>query len=302
MKSRSLLSFPLVLLVIMLCASASLAQNATVAAWNLGGFEPIPPARVKRLAKAIHNMKPDIMALTEVNPDSILQDLVDELGNLGDDYTFLFFEQTAHQNIALIFKTSVEVTDDELVLHSDADQSSLRKALKANVRIGNFDFILIAVHMKSSRDATSRQTRTRQARALANFIRNSIDSSSERDVLVVGDYNMIPGEDQVNFSTMSPGPNSNEFLRFISSESLSGQTSHISGCNPLRGNLLDGFAVSRNFTSEFEDGSLRLVRFTDTSIFSSDTGAPLNCVAYKGFISDHFPIVARFKINGDDDD
>jgi len=118
---------------------------------------------------------------------------------------------------------------------------------------------------------------------------------------VVGDYNMIPGEDDSNFSRMSPGASNAEFLRFISTESLSGQTSHIGSCNPLKGPLLDGFAISRSFTNEYEANSLRIVSFNDTSMFTSSSGTPLTCAAYKSSLSDHFPLVARFNIGSDDD-
>jgi hypothetical protein len=111
---------------------------------------------------------------------------------------------------------------------------------------------------------------------------------------------MIPVDDDVNFSAISPGPNSNEFLRFVSTEALLGRTSHISGCNPLRGNLLDGYAISRAHTREYRAHSLRLILFTDP-IFVQPDGAPMNCVNYKGFISDHFPLLARFRIRVDDD-
>lgn len=289
-------------------ASTSFGQTATVAAWNIEGFAPVAPAKAKRLAKAIHNMSPDVIALTEVNPDSVVSQIVSELAALGDSYHSKILPQTASQNVAILFKSNVSVTNERLIARSDDMNSALRKALAVDVKLGNFDFVLIAVHMKSGRPTNNRNTnpqpvRTRQARAIARFI-NQVRQTGENDILVVGDYNMIPAQDGVYFNAMSPGSGSNEFLRFISSESFAGRFSHISGClgGQPRGNLLDGFAISKGHTREFVTDSLRLVRFNDTSIFTSDSGAALNCVSYTGFISDHLPLIARFRANQSDDD
>lgn len=71
-------------------------------------------------------------------------------------------------------------------------------------------------------------------------------------------------------------------------------------CNPLRGNLLDGYAISREHTNEYRAHCLRLISFIDP-IFVQPAGAPINCVNDKGFISDHFPLTAQFRITIDDD-
>lgn len=205
------------------------------------------------------------------------------------------------QSLAILFKDQprVQVTGEELVPGSDDNDRALRKALAANVRIGRFDFVLIAVHMKSSLGAAERQTRTRQAEAIASFITDRT-AGAEKDVLLVGDYNMIPGPDDVNFRAVSPGSGANEFLRFVSTESLRGQTSHFSNCNPARGNLLDGYAISSTFTREYREGTLRLVPFTDR-IFRQPGGTRFNCTTYTGLVSDHLPLVASFRVGSDDD-
>jgi hypothetical protein len=236
----------------------------------------------------------------------VAQGLVTELAALGDSYSRRIPTQTASQKIALLFKSSISVSNVQLIAGSNAGSSGLRKALKANVRIGNFDFIVIAVHMKAGRPTNGSNQdphviRNQQATAIANFISNAI-LGNEKDVLLIGDYNMVPGEDDENFARISPGAGANEFLRFISTESLSGQTSHISNCSPFGGNLLDGFAISKTFTQEFIGNTLKIIPFTDTNIFSSETGTAFNCTTYKGFISDHLPLIARFRANDPDDD
>ena len=69
MKPQSLLRF-LLLLGICLFPVGIFAQTATVAAWNIEGFAPVTAAKAKRVARAIHNLRPDVIALVEVNPNA----------------------------------------------------------------------------------------------------------------------------------------------------------------------------------------------------------------------------------------
>lgn len=305
MKKRSLVITLLLLFLCTVFSPISYAQQAaTVAAWNIEGFEPIPPTRTRLIARAIHNLRPDVIALSEVNSSTAQETLdlmVETLRQLGSRYRFVFIPQTSVQSLAILFRDQprVSVTNEELIEGSDDNDRDLRKALTANVRIGRFDFILIAVHMKSARGRAERETRTRQAGAIAEFI-SGATAGPEKDVLLIGDYNMIPGQDDINFQTISPGNGANEFLRFISTERLRGQISHFSNCNPVRGNLLDGYAISSNRTREYREGSVRLIPFTDP-IFRQPGGAAFTCATYTGLVSDHLPLVARFRANRDDD-
>ena len=270
-------------------------QRAIIAGWNILGVDPIPDDRIGRIAGVIRTINPDLIVLTEVNDNEVPRKIVEALGSNYQPPVILRQNAEVVQNIAFVFKTGVSVTDAQLIEGTDlAEESRSRKALTAKVRIGQFDFVLIGVHLKSSRDNTSRRQRSRQATAIANFI-SQATAGNEKDVLVIGDYNMIPrsgnmANDEVNFFAMS----SNNFLRFVSSDSLLGQTSHIQRCSPsLRGNLLDGYAISRQHTRrEYVAGSTRLIPFAELQT---------NCAAFLRDVSDHFPVVSQFRVNRDDD-
>ena len=82
------------LTVLLLFAPLCYGQSATVAAWNIKGFDPIPATRTRLIARAIHNMSPDVIALSEVNTSSgeeTLDLMVDTLADLGDDYTYIYY-------------------------------------------------------------------------------------------------------------------------------------------------------------------------------------------------------------------
>ena len=269
------------------------AQTAVVAGWNILGVDPIPDARITNIAETIRRINPDLIVLSEVNTNDVPARIVERLGAGFQPPIIIPQNDTVVQNLAFIFKTGVTVTGARLIPGTDlAEEPRSRKALTANVRIGNFDFILIGVHLKSSRDPTSRSQRTRQCRAIADFIAQSV-AGGEKDVLVIGDYNMIPRRgnvrnDEANFVAMSP----NNFLRFVSTDFLNGRTSHIDRCNPLQGNLLDGFAISRTFTGEFVAGSTRLLSFSNLG---------RSCSSFLRNVSDHLPVVSRFRTTTDDD-
>lgn len=274
-------------------AFAQAQQTAVVAGWNILGVEEIPAARIRNIAAVIRRIDPDLIVLTEVNPDVAAQSIAEELGDGYQDAVILPQGGEVVQNIALIFKEGVSVSNARLIDGTDLpEEPRSRKALTANVRIGAFDFILIGVHLKSSRDNPSRQKRTRQARAIARFISRETQGN-EKDVLVIGDYNMIPPtadkvNDQVNFIAMSP----TNFLRFVSTDFLNGSASHIDTCTPsLKGNLLDGYAISRTFTREYIPGT----RLLSPATFGR------TCSSYLRNVSDHLPVVSRFRVTTDDD-
>lgn len=297
--------YSIILLIVLPCSALS-QTIVNVAGWNLGGFSPIPPLKVKNHVRAINKINPYVMVLSEVNPNSVATDIATQLGG----YKAAYLQQTSGNNIAIIYKnrSNVRVSNVQLIEGSDDGNSGLRKALAANVKIGRFDFILIGVHMKSGRPQSSlgaqdpQRIRTRQAQAISRFIEKAM-VSGEKDVLIVGDYNMIPSQDNINFTEMSPGTGQNELLSYIS-DVLSWQPSHLSGCNgnQARGNFLDGFSISRIFTREYLPASIKIYTHENTNIFAGEDRTPYTCTTYKGFVSDHFPLVARFRINLPDDD
>jgi endonuclease/exonuclease/phosphatase family metal-dependent hydrolase len=265
--------------------------EAVVAAWNVAagrsdsGGVPIPADRLARIAEVIRQLDPDVIVLSEVFPDQAAVDLVALLGPAFQPPVALPQKPGVVQNLAILSKTSVQVTDAALIPDSDLpDEATSRRALSARVKIGQFDFILIGVHLKSGRAQADREKRDRQVKAIAEFVRGSV-AGSEKDALIVGDYNMVPSQDQQNFTTLNP----DGLLRFVSSESLGNRWSHRSSCQPPRGNLLDGFAIARQHTGEFVAGSVRLLRFGDLGSTCSKFALPSSST----YVSDHLPLTVR---------
>jgi len=261
------------------------STTVNIAGWNLSGFTAISRDKAATFAEAINYIDPEILVLTEVNPDFIASEIVAELNQMDICYQRIILDQTANQNISILYKCGVEVANPTLIDGSDDNNSHLRKALAAEVKVGEFDFILIALHLKAGRSNADRQIRDRQNSAIASYIGNAT-AGAEKDVLIIGDYNMITGDDQSNFNSMNP----NNFLNFIS-DSLANQFSHISTSGP--GNLLDGYAISRVHTTEYINRSIRIVPMY--SILN------MALLQYRNTVSDHLVIEANFRISRDDD-
>ena len=274
-------------LLVCLPSTAQVDTTAVIAGWNLKGFTAIPDDRIERLAQAIVDIDAEVIALSEVNPDGAVDKLILELSRLGEGYQGQIIDQTSIQNVAILYKAGVYVGNAGLVIGSDDGNSGLRMALTADVRVGQFDFKILVLHLKSGRSGSNRATRTRQNEVLADFIETAT-AGDEKDVLVLGDYNMIPVDDAANFDAMSPAG----FMRFISSEDLTGQFTHI-GSGGTPGNLLDGYAVSTNHTQEYIEGSL--------AILPMHRILGISLADYESDFSDHLPVVARFRITADDD-
>src|SRR5687768_17663804 len=219
--------------------SPSFSQTfSRVAAWNQQGVRFDNQGVVHKVNKpaelrtAIAAIDADVIALSEVNSRASLNEIVATPFANGARYKVAMDnDQPVPQMIAVLFKDSpnISVSNVRSIPGSDEGQPDrLRQAWAFDVKIRNFDFLLIAVHLKSGRETEEREIRTCQVRAISRFITEHIKATSEKDVLVVGDYNMVPTQDQRNFANLSPGKQNNELLRFISS-TLSGP-SHIGEC------------------------------------------------------------------------
>ena len=270
--------------------------TATIAAWNIKAMpHEIPESRARTIAQGISYLDPEVIVLTEVRPFGTMDTIVEELNGYGASYAYTAppaSDQPADLKIAILYKSGVEVSQATVIPGSNLGDPTYRNAVVATVRIGQFDFILVGVHLKSGRGNSERAVRTKQAEVIAKHLQDLLQGD-EKDVLLVGDYNMIPPtqgnpNDEDNFEAMNP----NGYLEFVSSADLVGLGSHISGSR--LGNLLDGYAISYEHTNEYIDGTLRIVPL--------DRAMRMSLREFGRDVSDHLPLVARFDIAAEDDD
>lgn len=264
-----------------------------VAVWNLAGFNPFNPAvgipedsdRVKMQAKGLALLDAELITLVEVSPIEHLDRLVSELCCIGVNYTSKVIRQpNGNIHIGFLHKAGVQVSNLELLEGSEGDDEGGRQALLADVECEKFKAKVIGVHFKSGRDAAEQKIRDSQCRVVKKKIEQirSTPGMTQRTVLLMGDFNMVPGQDVSNFHHLG----GDDVMDFVSSWDLQDRFSHI--LSKGRANLLDGFAVSRTFSTDYIRGSLRLFPMH----WTMDMGRE----KFRDDVSDHLPFVANFKI------
>ena len=109
-----------------------------------------------------------------------------------------------------------------------------------------------------------------------------IQTGYRRDMIALtGDFNLIPGQDVSRFFNLG----GDDMMDFVSCWNLQDRFSHI--LKKGRANLLDGFAVSRQFSTDYVRGSLRL--------FPMHWTLDMGREKFREKLSDHSPFVASFK-------
>jgi endonuclease/exonuclease/phosphatase family metal-dependent hydrolase len=264
--------------------SAFSHTTAKIAAWNVAGFNPISDERLKNQIEGLAILDAEIVTLVEVKPFAHMQKLVDGLLAKGCVYHSVMLPQASDLNIGVLFKDGVEASDPAFIPGSDLGDPDKRKAFRVNMKVGKFDFLVIGVHLKSGRDGPEQAIRDEQCKVIGQFITN-FRANSREDILLMGDFNMIPGQDVSNFHHLGGA----DLMDFISSWDLQDRFSHI--LERGRANLLDGFAISRTFTGEYIRGTLRLFPLH----WTMDMGRE----KFREEVSDHLPFVASFRIDRD---
>ena len=257
-------------------------STAKVAAWNLAGFGEIPEERLQQQVEGLALLDAEVVALVEINPLSALDTLCRGLRTKGVKYDKCCLEQNGDLNIGVLFKEGITATNPQLLPGSDLNDPHRRRAFIVDMTVGQFDFKLIVVHLKSGREATEQKLRDRQAKVIGKFIKDQRKEKRE-DILLVGDFNMIPGQDVSNFHHLG----GNDLMDFLSSWDLQDRYSHILEVG--RANLLDGFAISRTYSTEYIRGSLR--------VFPMHWAMDIGREKYRETVSDHLPFVASFRID-----
>ena len=189
--------------------------TAKIAAWNLAGFNAISDEKLEKQIEGLAILDAEIVTLVEVKPFAHMQKLVDGLAAKGCVYHSVMLPQASDLNIGVLFKEGVEAGDPEFILGSDLGDPNKRKTLRVNMRVGKFDFLLLGVHLKSGRDAPEQAIRDEQCKVIGEFI-TDFRANSREDILLMGDFNMIPGQDVSNFHHLG----GDDLMDFLSSWDL----------------------------------------------------------------------------------
>ncbi len=263
------------------------------AVWNLAGYtRPGSPVgisarskKAEKQAEGLALLDAELVTLVEVSPFSYIDTLISKLTKYGVHYNHTILEQpNGNLHIGFLHKPGIDVTNARLIDGSEGNYGRGRQAIAIDVKVAKLTATVIGVHLKSGRDKTEQKLRDSQCKAIGDYITTlqNTPGTKRRAVFLMGDFNMIPGQDVSNFHHLG----GDDVMDFVSSWDLQDRFSHI--LEKGRANLLDGFAVSRKFSTDYIKGSLRLFPMH----WTMDMGRE----AFRKDVSDHLPFVASFKL------
>ena len=236
-------------------------------------------------AEGLALLDAEFVTLVEVSPVSYIETLVGKLAEYGVEYDYTILpQQSGNIHIGFLHKPGIEVTNPRFIPGSEGAYQGGRQAFAVDVKVGKLKAIVIGVHLKSGRDRDEQKIRDSQCKVIGEYIAevHRTPGTMRRAIFLMGDFNMIPGQDVSNFHYLG----GDDTMDFVSSWDLQDRFSHI--LEKGRANLLDGFAVSRNYSTDYIKGSLRLFPMH----WTMDMGRE----KFRKNVSDHLPFVASFRI------
>lgn len=240
---------------------------------------------IERIADIIIDSELDIIGLQEIENPKALDRLIAFLPG----YAYKLANDGYVQNVGVLYKNTIEVKEIGMYMPVRVRENRTRPGFVFEAKKGNFDFIGMVVHFKSTsrydnteqKRLDSYQMRKEQSQAVAFWADSILKSSDERDLFVLGDFNDNPNrENQKNLMSITSYP----MLSFL--------TADLVNCkNPQRWDVIDHIVVSESAKRRFIPGSERVYNFFAAHREEIAEG-----------ISDHCPVIATFEITSPDND
>lgn len=162
--------------------------------------------KLNNLAKVIVDMKPDIIALQEIESDFALQDLQEHIKNAGLNLKYRSIAKGKKSTVKNALLSRFPITKSSIISPNAYD--NLRAILRSEINIHGHTLTIFVNHYKSKRGAESK--RLHYAKALQKVL------PKQGEYLIVGDLNS----------------NYNEYQTFKRSERLN-DTKGITGVNHI---------------------------------------------------------------------
>lgn len=238
----------------------------------------------QRIANIISQINPDILGLEEIENAKAIERIIKYLPS----YNYFISENGSKQNLCFIYKKGLEVNYKGLYFPLAVDTTNTRPGAILEAKKGNFDWIILAVHLKSTSryDSTpelkdiSRNLRLEQAKIIVKWADSILAEGKEQDLIILGDFNDTPKRQK--FPSLTPILNSNS-LFFLTDE--------LKSCRFKNWYSIDHIIVSYSAKN----------RFIENSEFMFDFNSSLNDIEVEK-ISDHCPVTVRFDVISPDND
>jgi endonuclease/exonuclease/phosphatase family metal-dependent hydrolase len=246
------------------------------------------PTDWRRLGHEIRALRADVLAVNEILNPSRLQRFAEK--SLGASWRFVHSRDGGEHKVGFLYDSSaVELvgqwsfpglfTEIRANEHPEECVRGLRHLRPAfachfRVRSSRFDFIAVALHLKSGPCASVRQAQWRIMERIVDRL-----AEKEYDIIILGDFNDKKRRER-------------DFDRFCQTKGFSVATEGVS-CTVLgrdEGVVFDHILVSRDALKLLVPGSVRV-----GGACRQGCEPTAFWKAYKNLVSDHCPVVAEFR-------
>lgn len=242
-----------------------------IATWNIRKFSDRDGIEYSRIAKIIRDGQVDLLAIQEVQQEG--QAVHRLCSELGGEWRCLISQRTGNrERFAFVYRADVLAAQTPGLFMQGTDAPTFdRTPYYATFRAGAFDFTLVTVHLSY----TDTNRRRREAEALARFAYDLAAHGSEKDIIVVGDFNE-QGRGNLHYFEGNGWTKLNRAATNLSSREV-----------------YDNLLIDPHHTREWS-GSAGVINFDELMFGNDDRRA--------GAVSDHRPVWADFATAGPDDD
>lgn len=242
------------------------------------------PADYQLIAEIIKKTNTDIIALQEIENENALRLLARHLPG----FKYHVGKKGGKQNIGLLYKKNLKIKImgeyDPVIV----EEGKTRPGLVFECKAGNFDFIGMVVHYKSTSkyDDTkdkvqkSRKLRAKQIEKTYNWADSILRNTKENDIIILGDFNDTPVRKKDNLFAVFKNDTNFIFL-----------TENLKSCKYPTAYSIDHILVSTSTFKRYVNHSLRIFDFR--SILTDEEAKK---------ISDHCPVSAKFNLSIPDND
>lgn len=238
----------------------------------------------KNLAAVIEESGADVLGLEEVENPAALQRVLKYLNG----YSFYVGSSARQQNVGVLYKNTVQVSNPVEYMPVATRPNRNRPGFVVQCKKGNFDWIMMVVHFKSSSRADSTPelkkeavlNRIEQAEVVAKWVDSLLANGKEKDIMIVGDFNDSPIR-RVN-PTLMPMMNDSNIV-FLTKE--------LGSCQSASWMSIDHIVCTQQTVKRWQPISLHHINFH----------ASLPKEQAKK-VSDHCPVVGQFETLTPDED
>ncbi len=238
----------------------------------------------RRVADVIDRTGADVLGLQEIENTVALERVLHHL----PDYAGFVADAGIKQNVGVIFRKGLSVQQLGVYTPLTVGVDRLRPGMMLSCRKGDFDWIMMVVHLKSTSRADStdelrdesRRLRGKQAAMLRSWADSVVRADAEKEILIVGDLNDFPG--RRDNATLGP---------LLASKEMTFLTGALRSCRNPNWYVIDHVIASRSAQQRFVAGSESV----------NDMRSYLDSREISG-VSDHCPVTVRFSTAEPDND